>query len=515
MTWTWYMRPTVIVDWNADAGGTGEDISAYVRSIRGQYGAVETLQSGSCTLVVSNQDGRFSPQNAAGPYYGNLVPGRKVTITLPLEDGVTETPYLFTGYIERIVPESAAAESHDLRATITIGQVLHYYELRRANTTLQADQRTDQLISTLIDTLSWEGLWKWDTSKWDTGIWSGANVDLRDFDEGVTTVVWQQYQDDPVMPALRELVNLEQGYLWVARDGRLHFENRHHRALDTTPAATLTDVHISELDVEVDEDDIANHIEVTAYPRAIGSAATVCWSANAEDSSIRLGPSESRDFNPSWTDPETGERCEVTDIVSPVGGTDYIAKQNSDGTGSTLTGSITVTEVTERERYFLRIENTAAVTVYLTKLQLRATPLVSYDSVTITKTDSTSVFAYMEREKRFQNKLLSDVLEAQALAEFMLFMNKDPVPRLKSLTMSSIVGAEVRLLQKTLEISDRVTVTSEDNFLDGDYFIDRITFEMAGDLEQLTTRYELSAAAPASWIWDTSKYRTDAHLWGY
>lgn len=79
----------VYVDWNNDGdyADSYEDISAYARSIqwsRGRNYASELTgrsTAGACAIVLDNRDGRFSPNNAAGDMYGNLVPRRKVKVT--------------------------------------------------------------------------------------------------------------------------------------------------------------------------------------------------------------------------------------------------------------------------------------------------------------------------------------------------------------------------------------------------------------------------------------------------
>jgi hypothetical protein len=78
--------------WNTGLWGpdvTWVDVSAYVRSFstkRAFSTDLRTWSSGSLSIVLNNMDGRFSPDNLAGPYVAagvtGIRPGRPVRITL-------------------------------------------------------------------------------------------------------------------------------------------------------------------------------------------------------------------------------------------------------------------------------------------------------------------------------------------------------------------------------------------------------------------------------------------------
>lgn len=81
---------------------TWTDITAYVRNPegvriqRGKPNELSTFSSGRCTFVLNNNDGRFAPFNASGPYYPNLLPRTQVRVTATW----AATDYvLFRGYI--------------------------------------------------------------------------------------------------------------------------------------------------------------------------------------------------------------------------------------------------------------------------------------------------------------------------------------------------------------------------------------------------------------------------------
>jgi hypothetical protein len=76
-------------------GGTWTDVSSYVRyssriSItRGQQNeGSSSLDNSTCSLTLSNSDGRFSPRNPTSPYYGLLGRNTPLRVSLP-GDGLT------------------------------------------------------------------------------------------------------------------------------------------------------------------------------------------------------------------------------------------------------------------------------------------------------------------------------------------------------------------------------------------------------------------------------------------
>ena len=94
---------TVEVDFTSDVLATSPswtDITAYVHSwscTRGRNHELQRIDAGTATLTLDNPDGRFTPGNAAGTYYPNVVPRRRIRISAVWS---VVTYRLFTGYIQ-------------------------------------------------------------------------------------------------------------------------------------------------------------------------------------------------------------------------------------------------------------------------------------------------------------------------------------------------------------------------------------------------------------------------------
>jgi len=81
------------------------DVTAYVRSLsfsRGRSNELDTFQTGSASVVLSNADRRFDPSYASSPYNGALTPLRPVQITVSNSDdfGSTTITPVFFGFVD-------------------------------------------------------------------------------------------------------------------------------------------------------------------------------------------------------------------------------------------------------------------------------------------------------------------------------------------------------------------------------------------------------------------------------
>jgi hypothetical protein len=102
---TWYdsVAITVEVAFTTDplaVTPTWTDISAYVLEIpnitSGRSSEFTQISPSTMSVVLSNGDRRFDPEHAAGPYFGTLLPGRKIRVKVVYS---AVTYYLFTGYV--------------------------------------------------------------------------------------------------------------------------------------------------------------------------------------------------------------------------------------------------------------------------------------------------------------------------------------------------------------------------------------------------------------------------------
>jgi hypothetical protein len=188
----------------ADAASDVVDISDQVGriSIRRGYNLLQDqFQAGTASIRVYDPNADFSPQNTASPYYGKLIPLRKIRIT---GDGV----YLFSGYVTGYnysYPKDQDIGFVDLECS----DAFRLFNMANITTVTgsSAGQTTGARIDDILDTVSWP-------------------LSMRDINTGDSTV-----QADPAtartsLNAIKNVEFSEQGAFYVSPGGNAVFDER-------------------------------------------------------------------------------------------------------------------------------------------------------------------------------------------------------------------------------------------------------------------------------------------------
>jgi len=129
----------------------GDNITQWVREVPmymlGMYGSGpldRVAATGNATLVLDNQDRRFSPDNAAGPLYGTLLPGLPVKI-------MADANVIFYGYVMRWAPVAGAENPV---CVVDLADQLYKLQSNTVALPLQENKSADYLIK-LITSHIW------------------------------------------------------------------------------------------------------------------------------------------------------------------------------------------------------------------------------------------------------------------------------------------------------------------------------------------------------------------------
>ena len=140
-------RWTIGIDWDRD--GTYTDETPQVLSAKWMLGCqqayMEVGNDAKLTLLMRNEDKRFSPENSAGSLYGKLVPLRPVKIES--NDGTTTRRH-FSGWVQSIQP--AVNKYGERTAAIRVAGAMQFLKATETKIELQENQRSDQIIDALI-----------------------------------------------------------------------------------------------------------------------------------------------------------------------------------------------------------------------------------------------------------------------------------------------------------------------------------------------------------------------------
>lgn len=198
------------------------DVTTKIVSVdvaRGRSTETDLFQAGSASIVLRNNSREFDPLNTAGAYYGKIVP----RIPVKVSAGSTQ---IFTGYIyDWDFDYSPPSGGRDVSAV-------------QMNCVDAFSILGEQYLSAFTPTAQGSGARV-------TAVLNRSEVNfpagLRDISTGSSTLGTQLVADqENVLDYLQQIAASEQGFLFVAGDGKLTFLGRND-VVSTTPAMTFSD----------------------------------------------------------------------------------------------------------------------------------------------------------------------------------------------------------------------------------------------------------------------------------
>jgi hypothetical protein len=416
--------------------------------------------------------------------------------------GVT-TVTMCQGYLDSITPSIGLVGIHtaELRGIGPLG----YISQKKIHVEMKTNILTGAAITEILDRAGWP-------------------VGLRSLDAGKTTMARWWTGNVSAFDALRDVEETDSGFIRETRDGKIAFEDRHHRLITphTVSQATYTDDPTGAIRYKPPQQidplrQVYNIFEVSVRKFEVGLLSILWTLSETGSDSPYIAQGQTKTFRatyPSGSAIGVGV-AEWTTLVSV---TDYTANAQADGLGADLTSQISVV-LTKRDQVMdIALTNNASVTAYITKLQARGTPVEELDPVIITKSDSASITAYGERTYPGPGKFISDSLEAEQYCGFQLSIYKSPIP---VLAMHISANRDANLMAEVLarEVSDRITVVATgdtDLGLNGDFFVERMTHTVSGGGTSHTVDMELSPVVAGYgsgfWIMGTSTIGIDTKL---
>lgn len=498
----------LLVDW-AGAGfsdiASWTDESAYVQSARGEMSATgdrKTLSllgqgvAGSCTLTLDNpveaspNSGlRFSPTNSAGSLYTYIGSGKVRFIRAQVSagyyyGGTAVYTEMITGYIVDLRESTSQRQ-----VTMEIRDRAAVAATQRASTEVLENVSARAIVEDWIDKLSRDD-WAAGERKVDLGI-------------ALHRYAWLDQDQESVWGALGKLAEAHGGRVWVDRAGTLHWEDMTHLMkpdadVEDNPLqvqAAFTVASFGACDPRYLPEDVINEVELKYVPVYRGPR-DVVWTA-PEVYAVAPGGG-TLDVEAEFGDPALSlETATAWDEDTELGDYRAVTAGRRDITSDV---AIAVTNACAQRATVTLTNNNADYVAYFVRLQLRGTPLLSEEAITIKRTDSTSMAQYGTQSWAASNDYIVSRAQAEALAEHVLWRFKDPPLRM---TLRGVPALPY------LEPGNRVSVTEANIGLSAiEFFISKLTWALD---EAFTQTLELVKAAnvtgTASWfIVGTSKW---------
>lgn len=361
---------------------------------------------------------------------------------------------------------------------------------------IQTNKRVDQLARTLLTAAG------------------GKKPAAIDFETGQSTFAYafDNARDErtPLIRAFLDGVVSEVGYMYPKGDttqgGTLKLEDRHFRPLQTTPAASFNK---SMYDVAAvrSRANVINHILAVVHPRAVDAAATtVLYTLAATSTKPEIKSGETLPLTVFFRDSQGRfVRVAGTDIVTPVAGTDYVANTQPDGSGSVVTGNLSIAFNHTSNSASIAFTNNGLPTAYLTTLQVRGKAVQDRYELAVTSRDAQSIRKYGERDLTYDMPYEDRLDMAKGVAEWIDHIYGAPMTFLSEIVIKANKSDTLMTQALVREPGDRIEITEAmSGIATGDYFINGVRANIrAGQL--MNVSWTLAPAGQLeAWILEVS-----------
>ena len=462
----------VRIDWAKD-GNLASPLDTVTTRVRGgsagqieaSYGrdqgtALAPVTTGLGQLILDNRDRQLSPSNPASGLAGSLKPARPVLIERVVS-GVTYT--LFRGHTDD-GPINPDRDSQSV--TFSLVDSLADFKGVQLSTPLYQGIRTGTAIGLVLDAVGWTG--------------------GRDLDLGASVLPWWWVEGADALQVLDQLVRAEgpPALLTMGADGSIVFRDRHHRI--TRTASTTSQGTWRAQDRQVPQ-------------MAKGFVYDAGWRLIVNSAQVAVGVRKPGGFGPVWSSSDTIALSDGESTVIQATASDpfYGAVTPTAGTDWTARSGVMTAQLLRDSGASVGIRLTATGgPAVITNLQLRAFPVPVVNTVTVSAVDSQSVTDYGPRGLPSGNEIpWVNPYDAAAILGLIVATRAQPLVQLQ---VRFVPGTDAQECAAVLarNLSDRVTVVEPGTGVNGDFYIERISHRLTGELDHEVT-FGLEAAPAA------------------
>jgi hypothetical protein len=242
---------------------TDQVMSASIR--RGRNRILSNFEVGTATVTINDPNSDFNPQNTASPYYGKLLPLRKIRLfALQPQGTIMLKIYIFSGYITTY--DTSFYQGVDSTSTVTLQCADGFRLLNNVATGVApiAGAPAGQLSGARVNDLL------------DYAMFPNS---LRNIDVGQSTMQADPGGERSILAAIQTVEQSEFGAFFMSRQGEAKFLDRNtvseladftpRNYSDTGAPGTLT---YTNLDFAYDDQLILNDVTVTRNNDGVGPA---------------------------------------------------------------------------------------------------------------------------------------------------------------------------------------------------------------------------------------------------
>lgn len=251
------------------------NIAIQVSTRRGRNRILGNFEAGTATVILIDESGDWNPENVSSPYYGKLLPLRKIRIWADYDDGVSTTRYYqFSGYITSY--DNTFRVGTDEIQTVTLQCVDAFRLFNNVTISNVSGTPAGQLSGARVDALL-------DSASFPTS--------MRNVDAGDSTLQADPGTERDLLSALGNVAESEFGAFFMDNEGIATFLSRTTLAEEADQTPTIfTDTGVGlpyvNVDFAYDDTQIFNDVTVT---RAGGTAQNVQSTSSIETYFIHSG----------------------------------------------------------------------------------------------------------------------------------------------------------------------------------------------------------------------------------
>lgn len=230
-------------------------ITLRVQTKRGRNRILNKFEAGTASITLRDDNGDFSPSNPSSPYYGKLVPLRKVRVWADYtdEDTMTTTRYfIFSGYVTSF--DTNFVRGFEETSTVTLQCVDGFRLLNNIAISTVAGTSAGQYSGDRIEALLND---------------SDFPLSQRQIDQGNSTMQADPGTNRNLLDAIQLVENSEFGGFFFQKTGTATFYSRDtvSKKADATPYVFSDDgtgIGYSEIDFAFDDQLVVNDVTVQA-----------------------------------------------------------------------------------------------------------------------------------------------------------------------------------------------------------------------------------------------------------
>lgn len=381
------------------------------------------------------------PQGYYSPNHANVRSGWTFGVPVRLVVNTSSAVATkFRGKLHVIDPEAGSTSTQRVHC-LAFDHIRDFAEFDVRAVTEQINQTERQLIQAVI-----------------TAMPVDAQPPATDLDAALDTYPYAFHDIGDGVKAqglIQDVLDSCQGYGYCKGDGTWKYENRQAR-LSKASAFTFTN-GMHGLIVPSDLSNVYNHFKMVTHPATVDAAATTVIYKHRGIPAIAANGG-TLTISGAYYDPDNeNQLIGGTAGVTPVSGTDFIANSASDGSGTNLTSSVTVTATFNASTVELVLTNNhASSTAHFTTLQVRGKGIYDLSPTTF---EASSTQDYGDRPITIDLFYQDDPDTAAALAAYYEAQYRSLSNQANSLTIYATPSTThmTQVLQR--EPGDVITVT--------------------------------------------------------